>query len=101
MNEELEFTVHGRTLRLTSEGSLRGVPADQLATALAALRAPAELVFAAVVAPTFSDDHIAAVNLTNPIPAPTGARETQAVMRAVEEVHRLVLPIKLPILPLP
>lgn len=83
LNDNLELTVHGRTLRLTSGGSLLGIPPRDRPAALAALRAPAELVFASVEVSTFSDDHIAAVNLTNPIPQPTGVRENRTICRAL------------------
>ena len=88
LDDNLEFSIHGKRLRLTSGGSLFGVPPENRATALAALQAPVELVFASVVPPTFSDDHIAAVNLTNPILPPVGGRERIIIDRAVQNACR-------------
>lgn len=88
LDANLEISFHGRRLRITGGGSLFGVPEENRRDSLFALQAPATLVLASVVPSSFSDDHIAAVNLTNPIPRPQGSRQLSVVNRAVETVCR-------------
>ena len=88
LGDELEMTVRGKKLRLSSSGALEGVEREGLGAALAGLRAPCTLVFEQDGEANCGDDHIAAVNLTRQIEAPDPNQVARAIKRVQDAYPR-------------
>jgi len=79
------LTLQSRQLRVVPGGSLKDVTEENLATALAELSAPAEIVFAPIC-PDVGEDHILAVNITRPLSAPPGVAARMECQAAIGSV---------------
>lgn len=83
LDDNLEFVIRGRRLRVAAGGALEGVAEAQLRPSLMALQAPATLSLASTEPKNCGEDHVAAVNLTRRIGGPRDAAQVAAAMDRV------------------
>jgi hypothetical protein len=83
LGDSLGMWYRGKRLNLAAAGALAGIAPGDLREAFANLHAPCTLVLEKGEA-NCGDDHITAVNLTRPIPAPKPALVAQAIERVAQ-----------------
>lgn len=88
LGDELSIMIEETQLTLQSKGSLQDVPQAELATKLAELSAPCQIVLGDNKPKTCGDDSVCALNLTRPIGPGDHNFNAQELEKSLEAVRR-------------